>query len=94
MLSSTKYVVIQLTASPEFVVSHDDGLSFTSDMEKTERLEKVSREIELFNECFDKMSGSRYKMTVNVEGDNLNYRNIEEIYSEIMNKLGSMGITL
>lgn len=94
MLSSTKFVVIQLTASPEFVVSHDDGLSFTSDMEKTERLEKVSREIELFNECFENMTGSHYKMTINVEGEKLNYRNIDEIYSEIMNKLNNMGVIL
>ena len=94
MLGATVFVVIQLTASPEFIVSHDDGLSFTSDLQKEERLAKVAHEIELFDECFEKMQGGKHIIKVNVEGDNLNYRNIEDIYNEIISKLNKMGITL
>ena len=94
MLSATVFVVIQLTASPEFIVSHDDGLSFTSDLQREERLTKVTREIELFDECFEKMQGGKHIIKVNVEGNNLNYRNIEDIYNEIISKLDKMGITL
>ena len=94
MLGATVFVVIQLTASPEFIVSHDDGLSFTSDLQKEDRLAKVAHEIELFDECFEKMQGGKHIIKVNVEGDNLNYRNIEDIYNEIISKLNKMGITL
>ena len=94
MLGATVFVVIQLTASPEFIVSHDDGLSFTSDSQKEERLAKVAHEIELFDECFERMQGGKHIIKVNVEGDNLNYRNIEDIYNEIISKLNKMGITL
>ena len=40
------------------------------------------------------MQGGKHIIKVNVEGDNLNYRNIEDIYNEIISKLDKMGITL
>ena len=94
MLGSTVFVVIHLTASPEFIVSHDDGLSLTSDLQNEEHLAKVTQEIKLFDECFKKMQGVKHIIEVNVEGDNLNYRNVEDIYNEIISKLNKMGITL
>ena len=61
---------------------------------KIRDLAKVTHEIELFDECFEKMQGGKHIIKVNVEGDNLNYRNIEDIYNEIISKLNKMGITL
>lgn len=77
-------VVIHLTASPEFVLAHDDNKSISSTLDN--RLEKISTEISLFKECFEKINYENF-IEVNVEGEDMNYRNIEDIYNEIFNKI-------
>lgn len=85
--------VINLTASPEFILSHDDGLSLTSTYETSERIENIKREISLFNECFKNIKNKNV-ITINVEGDNNTYRNIDDIYNEIIEKLKEFKINL
>lgn len=78
-------VFIQLTASAEFVISHDDNLSFTSGYDTEKRLATVNKEITLFSEAFEKMKtfGS-VKATVKVQNaDTNNYRLITDIFNEI-----------
>lgn len=77
-------IVIHLTASPEFVLAHDDNKSISSNLDN--RLEKISTEISMFKECFEKINYENF-IEVNVEGENMNYRNIEDIYNEIFNKI-------
>ena len=77
-------IVIHLTASPEFVLAHDDNKSISSNLDN--RLEKISIEISMFKECFEKINYENF-IEVNVEGENMNYRNIEDIYNEIFNKI-------
>ena len=79
-------VVIHLEASPEFVVSHDDNKSFTSDYDEDKRLETVKREIAAFEECFERTKPANY-IKINVEGQNNNYRNIDDIIEEIVSKI-------
>lgn len=94
MISNTKYVIIQLVASPEFIISHDDGLSFSSNLDKDERYNKVCRELTLFDKCFDVMHVRAHALhlKVNVEGDNLQFRNADIIYNEIFDNLTKHGI--
>ena len=85
--------VINLTASPEFIVSHDDGLSFTSNFEYNKKVESVKKELALFNECFKKIK-TKNVITINVEGIDNEYRDINDIYNEIINKLNELKIDL
>lgn len=86
-------VVIHLEASPEFVIAHDDNKSFTSGYEPQKRLETVTREIGLFNEIMERLKPSKY-MKLNVEAADGNYRNIDDIYNEILSKLKEMNVEL
>ncbi len=86
-------VVVHLEASPEFVVSHDDDKSFTSNYDSEKRLETVKREIALFNECFEKVKPKNY-IKINVEGDNNNYRNVSELTEEILSKIKELNVEL
>lgn len=86
-------IIVHLEASPEFVISHDDNKSFTSDYNEEERLATVKREIASFNECFDKIQPANY-IKINVEGSNNNYRNIDDIISEIISKAKEFNIEL
>lgn len=79
-------IVVHLEASAEFVVSHDDNKSFTSDYDPEKRIKTVQREIDLFNECFEKVK-PRYYIKINVEGSDNNYRNIDELTDEILSKI-------
>lgn len=92
-ISKIKNCVINLTASAEFIISHDDNKSFTSNMEKDERYYTVKRELDLFEECFKKLPKLNV-ITINVEGKNNNYRNIDDIYAEIISKLKTLKIDL
>ena len=86
-------VVIHLEASPEFVISHDDNKSFTSDYDEETRLATVKREIDSFNECFKEVNPSNY-IKINVEDDNNNYRNIDKIVHEIISKVNELNVEL
>ena len=86
-------VVIHLEASPEFVISHDDNKSFTSDYDEETRLATVKREIDSFNECFKEVNPSNY-IKINVEDDNNNYRNIDKIVHEIISKVKELNVEL
>ena len=86
-------VIVHLTASKEFVISHDDKKSFTSDFEYSSKLEHVSKELAMFEECFDIIKPINY-MKINVEGENNNYRNIDEIVDEILKGIDEMNINL
>ena len=86
-------VVVHLEASPEFVIKHDDNNSFTSSYDSEKRLNTVKREIDLFNECFEKLHPFNY-MKINVEGEDYNYRNIDDICEEILSKIKEMNIEL
>jgi len=86
-------VIIHLEASPNFVVSHDDNKSFTSNYDSEKRLNTVIKEIDLFNEYFTKTKPTNY-IKINVEGTENNYRNIDELCDEILSKLKEINVEL
>lgn len=86
-------VVVHLEASPEFVIKHDDNNSFTSGYDSEKRLKTVKKEIDLFNECFEKLHPLNY-MKINVETVDGNYRDIDNICDEIISNLKEMNIEL
>lgn len=87
-----KVVVIHLKASPEFILKHDDNKSITSTFEKDKKILSIKREVELFDECFTRVKVP--VLDINVEGENYNYRDINEIYKDINDGLRKIKITL
>ncbi len=78
-------VYVRLTATPGFIIAHDDNLSFTSGYDPEKRLTAVTKENTLFEEAYHRMStyGSE-KITVDVQSvDTNNYRDITDIFNEI-----------
>lgn len=99
LIGDIKCVFVQLTASPEFIIGHDDNKSFTSNYDKEKRLASVKREIELFDEAFDKMeinTKNMVKIKVNVQDSSnpMNYRLIQDIVNEIKNSFKQVRIKL
>ncbi len=84
MMMYSPCVVIYLTASPSFILEHDDNKSLSSNLD--DKLDKISTELKMFKECFDKVNYENF-IEVNVEGDDMKYRNIDSIYKEIYNKI-------
>lgn len=81
-------IYVRLTATPEFIISHDDNLSFTSGYDPEKRLAAVTKEDALFEEAYHRMRMyySSKKITVQVQnGVTDNYRNINDIFDEINN---------
>lgn len=77
---------ILLEASPEFAVKHDDNLSFYSDMEYNDKVERIKKEAEKFREAVfinNLFLDRDHIAVVNVEGDEFQYRNIDEIIKDI-----------
>lgn len=73
-----KRATILTTASPEFVLKKDDRNSFFSSIEASKKIEAITKEISMFNECFDKtLKKNKFLkntfMTLNVEGENMRY---------------------
>lgn len=75
-------VSLLLTASPEFCMSHDDNMSL-SDNDLNKIKEEKDRFEKLFTEYKDIIYGK--SKIINVEGENNNYRPINDIYMEIIN---------
>ena len=86
-------VVVHLTASPEFVLSHDDSKSLSSKEDTDKRYELVKKEVELFDEVMTKLNPANY-IKINVEGLDGNYRNIDDICNEILSKLKEMNVEI
>ena len=91
--SSINIIVVHLEASADFVISHDDHKSFTSDYDAEKRKASVQKELDLFNECFEKANPANY-IKVNVEGEQNNYRNLDDICDEILNRIKELNIEL
>lgn len=78
-------VYVRLTAAPEFIIAHDDNLSFTSGYDPEKRLATVTKEDTLFEEAYHRMlTYGSDKIAVSVQAvDTNNYRNINDIFNEI-----------
>jgi len=73
----TDIFLVLLDADAEFTLQNDDGLSFTTN------LERRKYEIQRFHEVFDK-SNIRNKIKIKVNIDS-SFKNIEDIHEELLN---------
>lgn len=84
MMMYSPCIVIYLTASPEFILEHDDKISLYSNTD--DKIDTILEELGMFKECFEKVNCENF-IEVSVEGENMQYRNIDDIYKEIYNKI-------
>lgn len=99
MANNIKCVFIQLNASPEFIIEHDDSKSFTSLYDNDKRLMFAKREIDLFTEVFNSMWVDDKLMvkavvTTQSNANERSYKPVATINSEIKEYLNQAGIEL
>lgn len=72
---------VYLTASPEFLINHEDGKSLSN-----AELDIIKKEIKLFDTVTQNVMLGKI-LTINVEGKDNQYKNINDIITEIENNL-------